>query len=205
MRFVVLHAHPLEECLSATLRDRVSQSLVDAGCEVTVVRITQGEWISADQLADAEGLVLVYPTWWGGLPAPLLNWVQRELAPWIDGAASRASSPLRNIGSFAAVTTHGSTRWVNRLQGEPGLQLLKRSVAPLCAPGTKLRWVALYNIDRCNQQQINTFITTAQARISAEAASSKRSTGRRRRPPPPSIGAEPGAAPPAAPTPRGAR
>ena len=131
------------------------------------MRITQGEWIDGARLVGAEGLVFVYPTWWGGLPAPLLGWVQGELAPWIDGRAEPATSPLRTVRRLAAVTTHGSSRRVNWLQGEPGRQLLKRSVARLCAPGTRLRWVALYGIDQCEPWQIEAFVDRAAAEAAA--------------------------------------
>ena len=170
MRFVVVHAHPMEDCLNVVLLDRVLKAIEGAGCEADVVRLTQGEWIGRADLTGAEGLVLVYPTWWGGLPAPMLGWVQRELADWIDGRAERASSPLRTVRRFAAVTTHGSSRWVNRLQGEPGLNLLKRSVAGLCAAGTKLRWVALYGVDRRSDDEISAFLDRAAARVAALAS-----------------------------------
>ncbi len=158
MRFVVLQSHPLQDCLNTVLRDRVVAALETAGHEVQIVRLAQGEWIAGASLAGAGGLVCVYPTWWGGLPAPLLRWVQEELAAWIDGAAEPAGSPLRTVRHFVAVTTHGSTGWVNRLQGEPGRHLLKRSVARLCAPGTRLRWLGLYGVDRRTTAEISAFV-----------------------------------------------
>ncbi len=148
----------------------MAEALAAEGHQVNVVRITQGEWIEGVSLAGAEGLVLVYPTWWGGLPAPLLGWVQAELAPWIDGRAEPATSPLRTVRHLAAVTTHGSPRRINWMQGEPGRQLLKRSVTRLCSPGTRLRWVALYGIDQCEPDQINAFLDHAASEASAIAA-----------------------------------
>lgn len=170
MRFVVLHAHPLDDCLNVVLRDRVVAALEGAGHDVEVVRITQGESIEGVNIVGAEGLVFVYPTWWGGLPAPMLGWVQRELASWIDGDIDGASSPLRTVRHLAAVTTHGSTSWVNRLQGEPGRHLLRRSVARLCAPGTKLRWVALYGVDQRGPEDISAFVDRAAAELATIAA-----------------------------------
>lgn len=170
MRFAVLHAHPQPECLNVTLLNRVVAALESTGCDVTVTRLAQGEWIDAAGLAGVEGLVFVYPTWWGGLPAPMLHWVQRELADWIDGPSRGDSSPLRTVRRLAAVTTHGSTRWVNRLQGEPGLQLLKRSVVRLCARGTKLRWIACYGVDQRSDVEIATFVERAAERVAALAS-----------------------------------
>ena len=170
MRFVVLHAHPQPQCLSVSLLDRAVEALQRGGHDTETVRLVQGDWIDSASLAGADGLVLVYPTWWGGLPAALLGWVQRELGPWIDGDADAATSPLRNVRHLVAVTTHGSTRWINRLQGEPGRHLLRLSVARLCAPRTRLRWLALYGIDQCSPAQITAFVDGAAAELASIAA-----------------------------------
>ncbi len=170
MRFVVLHAHPQQDCLNVALRDRVVQTLERDGHDVQVVRLTQGEWIDGVSVVGADGLVFVYPTWWGGLPAPMLGWVQRELAAWIDGSADLATSPLRTVRHLVAVTTHGSTSWVNRLQGEPGRHLLRRSVARLCASGTRLRWVALYGVDQRTPAEVSSFVDRAASELASVAS-----------------------------------
>ncbi len=158
MRFVVLQAHPQTDCLNVALLDRMVEALKASGHEVQVVRLAQGETISALNIVGAEGLILVYPTWWGGLPAPLLGWVQKEVVDWIDGTAETATSPLRTVKHLIAVTTHGSPKRVNWLQGQPGFQLLRRSIARLCAPGTRLRWLALYGLDQRSDERITAFI-----------------------------------------------
>ena len=170
MRFVVLHAHPQQDCLNVALRDRMVQTLERDGHDVQVVRLTQGEWIDGVSVVGADGLVFVYPTWWGGLPAPMLGWVQRELAAWIDGSADLATSPLRTVRHLVAVTTHGSTSWVNRLQGEPGRHLLRRSVARLCASGTRLRWVALYGVDQRTPAEVSSFVDRAASELASVAS-----------------------------------
>ena len=170
MRFVVLHAHPQQDCLNVALRDRVVQTLERDGHDVQVVRLTQGEWTDGVSVVGADGLVFVYPTWWGGLPAPMLGWVQRELAAWIDGSADLATSPLRTVRHLVAVTTHGSTSWVNRLQGEPGRHLLRRSVARLCASGTRLRWVALYGVDQRTPAEVSSFVDRAASELASVAS-----------------------------------
>lgn len=174
MRFVVLHAHPQLACLNVALRDRVVETLERAGHEVELVRLTQGEWIDGASVTGAEGLVLVYPTWWGGLPAPMLSWVQRELATWIDGPADPANSPLRTVRHLMAITTHGSPSRVNWLQGEPGRHLLRRTVARLCAPGTRLRWIALYGLDQHSPAEISAFVDRAASEMAAVGAGSAR-------------------------------
>ena len=170
MRFVVLHAHPQQDCLNVALRDRLVETLEGAGHEVEVVRLTQGEWIDGVSIVGAEGLVFVYPTWWGGLPAPMLGWVQREFTAWIDGTGEQVTSPLRTVRHLVAVTTHGSRWWVNRAQGEPGRHLLRRTVARLCAPGTKLRWVALYGLDQRPPAEMAAFVDRVATEVASIAA-----------------------------------
>ena len=170
VRFVVLQAHPQPECLNVALRDRVVETLERAGHDVELVRLTQGEWIDGVSVSGAEGLVLVYPTWWGGLPAPMLSWVQRELAAWLDGSADRATSPLRTVRHLIAVTTHGSPKWTNWLQGEPGRQLLRRTIARFCAPGTRLRWVALYGLDQHGPEEITAFVERTASELAGVGA-----------------------------------
>jgi NAD(P)H dehydrogenase (quinone) len=161
MRVLVMHAHPLEDSYSAAIRDHAVAVLSTEGHEVTVVKLGGGEEPGppAGELAEVDVLVLVHPTWWGGQPAPLLDWIQRELGPWIDRPESAPTpSPLSEVRHLAAVTTHGSSRWVNRLQGEPGRGLLDRCVLPLCAPGATFHWIALYEIDNCDRRDLEEFI-----------------------------------------------
>jgi NAD(P)H dehydrogenase (quinone) len=151
MRVCVVQFHPVEASYSTALLGATLAGL--AGHEVDTFRLAEGRAPAADDLERADALVAVHPTWWGGLPAQLLSWVQLELGPWLDGYEPAHTSPLRTVGRLAVVTSHGSPRWLNRLQGEPGRQLWARRVAPICAAGTRLQWLSLYNIDRCSPDQ----------------------------------------------------
>jgi NAD(P)H dehydrogenase (quinone) len=161
VKVLLVHSHPLEESYSAALRQRAVTSLVDAGHDVTVTALGRGDdpGPGADQLTDVETLVLVHPTWWGGQPAPLLDWIQREIGPWIDRPDDQpAPSPLGRVRHLAVVTSHGSSRLVNRLQGEPGRKLLERSVLPLCAAGAHFHWLALYKLDQKDRVELEQFV-----------------------------------------------
>ena len=46
------------------------------------------------------------------------------------------------------ITTYGSSRWVNAIEGEPGKRLVKRWLRVLCHPLARSRWLALYDMDR---------------------------------------------------------
>lgn len=160
----MLHAHPLEDSYSAAIRDHALSVLEGAGHEVELVKLGRGDDPGPvrAELAGVEALVLVHPTWWGGQPAPMLGWIQREIGPWIDRPRDPPGpSPLASVRLVAAVTTHGSSYLVNRLQGEPGRRILERCVLPLCAPDAELRWIALYKLDRRPHDELAEFIERA--------------------------------------------
>ncbi len=160
-----MHFHPLVESFSAAVLEAVTTTLAAEGHDVTIHRLHEGDSPGATDLQTTEALVLVYPTWWGGQPAALLEWLQQRLAPWIDGAASEPS-PIRTVRHLIAVTTHGSSRLINRLQGEPGRQLLQRVVAGLCAPGVDMRWISLYTIDRSEPADRQAFVERVRREVS---------------------------------------
>jgi hypothetical protein len=51
------------------------------------------------------------------------------------------------------VTSHGSSKWANSIEGEPGKRVLLRGVRSLCHPFARSRWIALYNVDRSTPEQ----------------------------------------------------
>lgn len=183
---VILQCHPLVESYNEALLERTITGLQAAGMEHNLYRIAANDDPDPENFGPATVLVLIHPTWWGGLPAPLLGWVQRRLGPWIDGTGidrtgidgtgidgpgdgsrSVAPSPLRTIETLISVTTHGSAQWVNRLQGEPGRQLVARSIRPMCAKGTVHDWIALYKLDRLSPADLDTFLDRVESDVGA--------------------------------------
>ena len=160
MTTLVVQMHPVPESFNAAVLEATLAGLGRAGIEPDVRRLGQGDALEADDLDGVETLVVVAPTWWGGPPAQLLERLQALL-----GAAP---SPLRSVRRLMVVTTHGSSQLVNTLQGEPGRRLWKRVVLPLCAPGATFDWVALYKIDRLDEDGRVTFldrVTSAAAQL----------------------------------------
>ncbi len=168
VRVFVIHTHPVEQSYNAAIRNRVVETLRDAGHVVDVSLLGDGTNQGPDDLIGYEALVLINPIWWGGMPAPLLAWVQRVLGPEIDGSPSRGRpSPLSSIAHLIAVVTHGSSRLINRLEGEPARQLLRRSVLPLCAGQASFDWVSLYKLDRRPRHELEEFIRRAADEVEA--------------------------------------
>ena len=170
MRTLVLQVHPLEESYNVALLDAVVDALDGEGTPHEVVRLAQGGAVDLERLALAGHLIVVAPTWWGAMPAQLLHWLQETLGPWIDGVdgvkADPTRSPLRTVRRLTVVTSHGSSRLVNTIQGEPGRNLWRRSVLPLCAAGATFDWIALYKIDRLEEPARRAFIDRVHDEIS---------------------------------------
>jgi len=127
----------------------------------------------AEVVQRAGALVFVYPTWWSGQPAMLKGWIDRV---WVAGVAwemrpgaARISPGLRNIRRIVGVTTHGSSKFVNALEGESGKRTMSRVMRAMCARRTRTTWCALYGVDRCDESARMRFLdrvekTTAKLR-----------------------------------------
>ncbi len=150
----MVQAHPLEASYSAALLDAVIAQAPGA----RVLRLGQGDRWTTYSCIDVTDLVMVYPTWWGSPPAVLLGALDEVVGPWVDSNLTASTSPLRDVSSLTVITTHGSSKFVNMLQGEPGLQLWKRTVLPLCAKGARFRWQSLYKIDRATDADRTDFL-----------------------------------------------
>jgi hypothetical protein len=90
----------------------------------------------------------------------LLDALNEIIGPWVDGHEAAATSPFKTVESITIATSHGSSKFVNSLQGEPGLQLWKRTILPLCASGATLHWQSLYKIDRATDADRTAFVNS---------------------------------------------
>ena len=102
MRVYVVYCHPNEDSFTNALFERARATLTDAGHDVRTSdlyadgfepTLSAVEWRDhprntpptrdvvayCENLQWCEALVLVYPTWWGGLPAMLSGWLDRVL------------------------------------------------------------------------------------------------------------------------------
>lgn len=165
METTVVHYHPVDTSYSAALRRAVCESLEERGASYRLVELERDETADRTRLAETEHLIAVYPTWWGGLPARLLDWLQTTLGPDIDGPRDGSTSALARVRRLTVVATHGSGRLKNTVQGEPGRKLWERTVLGLCAPGAIFEWVALYDLDRLDRAGLERFVTKVRAAV----------------------------------------
>ena len=173
MRVLVVYCHPNEASFASTLHQTVLKALQSRGHEVTdldlyadgfrpvmsreerqqyedPVQYRETVEKYALQLAEAEAIVAVYPTWWYGLPAMLKGYFDRVWAPGI----------AFDIGAdgVGVVTTYGSPWWLIRLcMGDPERKLWGRAIRKLCSKGCTLDWHAHYNMDSSPPERLEHF------------------------------------------------
>jgi len=193
MRVLVIFAHPLGDSYAATLRDTVVAALKAGGHAVDLCDLyregldpvlsaqerrayentsenTQAVSHHVERLREAEGIILVFPSWWYGMPAILKGYFDRV---WLPGvafeSAPQAIRPLlRNIRVFGVVTTTGAPEWFTRIyMGNPSRKVLMRGLARLtAAPRVGRFWLALYGMETATNAKRRAFVERVRRRIS---------------------------------------
>ncbi len=122
-----------------------------------------------ESLRWCEALVLVYPTWWSGQPAMLKGWFDRILVRGVafelPAGGNRVRPLLTNIRRLVVVTSHGSAKWVNAIEGEGGKRVVSRAIRALCHRRCRTTWLSLYNIDRATEAERTTFLARVEERM----------------------------------------
>ena len=67
---------------------------------------------------------------------------------------------------LVVVTTHGSSKFINSLQGEPGKRVAFRSIRLMCRHTVRTHWLALYRMDRCGDPERTAFLDRVEKRLS---------------------------------------
>ncbi|MGL5003077.1 MAG: NAD(P)H-dependent oxidoreductase, partial [Casimicrobium sp.] len=114
------------------------------------------------QLQDAETLVLVFPTWWFGMPAILKGWFDRVWAPGVayDHASDLGAIKPRldNLRHTLAVTTLGSPWWVDYfVLRRPVRRQLKLALLGTCAPKSTFAMLSLYGSEKLSDRDVAKF------------------------------------------------
>ena len=190
-RVLVIFCHPGPDGLVHAAFDAVRAGLASSGAEFRAHDLYREGFVpelSADEhrthvepgVADdlvehaadlqwCDTLILVHPTWWSGHPAMLKGWIDRVWASgvaWdLPTGANRLRPRLRNVRRLVAVTTHGSSKLVNSLQGEGGKRTLFRSLRTMCHPLARTHWLAFYGVDADDAAKRTEFIDRLPAKI----------------------------------------
>jgi NAD(P)H dehydrogenase (quinone) len=191
VRTLVVHCHPDPESFTAAVRDRAIEALRGRGDEVRLTdlyamrfdpvlsRREEARHLEpgpdpsvADHAADlqwCQQLVLIYPTWWSGQPAMLKGWFDRvlvkDVAFELPPDSNRIHAKLRNVRRIVAITTHGSSKLINALEGEVGKRMVTRTLRAVCHPLARTSWIALYGIDTATDAQKAAFLDRVDRRL----------------------------------------
>jgi NAD(P)H dehydrogenase (quinone) len=174
MRILAVFCHPAPESFQRSIFDELTGQLERSGHELRRIDLyaeafdpvlSPDAWRAHQRseehrdgleahiaaLCEAEGLVLVYPTWWYGLPAMLKGWFDRVWQPGvaftIEGGAFQTRC-LTRITRFAVITTCGSPGWfIERVVGDPARRQLMRGLKLQLARGARSCWRPIYGVD----------------------------------------------------------
>ena len=186
MRILIVYCHPVEDSFAASLHRVVLQGLSSAGHELidldlyaesfapVLSRQERVDYFDTarnfepvkyyvDQLLSVDGIVLIYPTWWYGMPAMLKGYFDRVWLPGIafdiNPTGGITTGRLAHIRCIAVVTTYGSPWWLIRLYlGDPARKIVMRGLRRLCAPRCRALWYASYNMDRASPEALRAFL-----------------------------------------------
>ena len=118
----------------------------------------------------AEGLILVYPTWWYAQPAILKGWMDRVWRPGIaftlHEEGQRLRPALANIRLIGVITTFGSPWWFwTFLMGAPGRKIILRGLRFCTHARTRTFWLGLHAIEEQADLARRRYIDRVRTRI----------------------------------------
>ncbi len=114
------------------------------------------------QLQAAEALVLVFPTWWFGMPAILKGWFDRVWAPGVayDHANDLGAIKPRldRLRKTIAITTLGAPWWVDYfVLRRPVRRQLKFALLGTCAPKSSFAMLSLHKSEKLQANEVERF------------------------------------------------
>ena len=192
MRVLVVHCHPVAESFGSALRDIVMSTLSGAGHDPRLLdlyamgfnpvmsgderRSYNDHAPTATDLAEhiealrwAEGLILVYPTWWNAMPAMLKGWFDRvwgvDVAFSLPADGGRIIPQMQHIRLLGVVTTGGASRWISWLMGQPGRRIIMRAIRALCSPRAHTFFMVHYEMDASTPESRAAYIDKVQKKL----------------------------------------
>lgn len=195
LRCLVVLAHPLGQSLAAHIAAAIRDEAHAAGWTVSFRDLysdafdpnlsqveraayyaTPPDTLAAEkaELAAAQVLILVFPTWWSGFPAILKGWFDRVWAPGLAFDHAPDFGPMRprlsKLKDVLAATTQGAPGWVDWLVlRRPLKRILRLGIIKPCAPQARVGWRAFYNAETADPARIARFEAAVRADIKAIA------------------------------------
>ncbi len=185
MKCLVVTAHPLQKSLCHRLTSLVIEKLEQQGHRVILEDLHKSRFqpvLSAKEretyysesydasavsayvkrLLEAEGLVLLFPTWWFSFPAILKGWFDRVWGPGITYDHADDYGPIKprlnNLKQVLAITTLGASWWVDRLvMRQPVKKVIKTAILGACARNASFSYLSLYQCEALKADEIKGF------------------------------------------------
>ena len=185
MNWLVVVGHPLSDSLCCKLSEFVTDILAARGHDVTVKNlydenfnpqltpIERKSYYSdiyncsdvekdVNQLLNADGIVLLFPTWWFGFPAILKGWADRVWGPGIAYDHADDFGPIKprliKLRHMLVVTTLGAPWWVDFfIMRRPVKKIIRYALLGACARNSKLTYFSLYKCEKLDVVKLDKF------------------------------------------------
>lgn len=192
-RVLVIYCHPHQDSFCAAIRNSVMARLAKHNVAIRLRDLyaegfdpclraqgwavyrdtTTNRAAVADHVTDllwCDRLIVIYPTWWYGLPAMLKGWMDRVLLPGVAFHAppegGMAVMPgLRHIRGIGAFSSYGASAWQIWLMGDAGRRMLLRGLRMLCAKRCRVVHAGLYRIDSATPARRDSYLTRVNASV----------------------------------------
>lgn len=173
MRILVVFAHPLESSFVSALHGRVVE-ILRAGRHIVddldlyaekfdPVMSREGLLHYVDtnantrevegyvqRLRAVDGLVLVFPVWFDGLPAIMQGYFQRVFLPGVAVRIDEAGlfhPNLHHIKRMASICAYGEGERDVSAKGDPPLRFVRDNIGALIDPKGRFEYLALYDMN----------------------------------------------------------
>lgn len=183
MNILIVAAHPKQNSLCTTLTTQLVETLQKGGHNVQledlyatgfnpVLSLREREMYyhslydtthitdEVDRLVKAEGLILVFPTWWFGFPAILKGWFDRIWSPTVAYDHADDLGPIRpklhRLTKTFVVTTLGAPWWVDYLiLRRPVKKIIRFALLGACTMKCSLEYLSFYKCEDLSQERLS--------------------------------------------------
>jgi NAD(P)H dehydrogenase (quinone) len=192
MHALLIIANPNPEGFSHAIAQRARTGLETAGHQVTVRDLYAENFraaMSADEhaayhgdhpaidplvqdhitdLERAEILILVYPTWWSGVPAILKGWFERVMLPgvgFVFDDRHKVKPGLTQVRRLVGISTYGSPWAYVKATNDNGRRVLLRAMRLSTGLRTHSSWLALYRMDTIGPDRRAAFLDRVEQKM----------------------------------------
>ena len=185
MNILMVKSHPLAKSLCSTFTEQIRSKLTAMGHQVVLEDLYEDQFnpvLSQDErksyyakkydsssvekeiqrLAEADALVLVFPTWWFGFPAVLKGWFDRVWAPTVAYDHADDYGPIKpgltKLKRAFVVTTLGAPWWVDFLiLRRPLKRIIKHALLGACTRNCRLKYLSFYKCEKIGDRRMHSF------------------------------------------------